>query len=95
MYNIKYRKLTLTQIRRSFISINCENKKWKKLKSDHALEWGQIKDTSQNWGFEIGDKNNPTEIELAKNKIHPLKIWTTNNNERQYLKINQQYQLDQ
>ena len=67
MYSIKYRKLTLTQIRRSFISINCENKKWKKLKSDHALEWGQIKDTSQNWGFEIGDKNNPTEIELANN----------------------------
>lgn len=95
MYSIKYRKLTLTQIRRSFISINCENKKWKKLKSDHALEWGQIKDTSQNWGFEIGDKNNPTEIELANNNNHPLKIWTTNNNERQYLKINQQYQLDQ
>ncbi len=91
MYSIKYRKLIFSQLRRYFLAIQSPYEDWKGLKKDHALEWGQIKATTQNWGFEIGDKNNPTEIELANNNNHPLKIWTTNNKGRKYLKINQQY----
>ena len=91
MYNIKYRKLFFSQIRRSFFAIQSPYEAWKEARKDHALEWGNQKEEKEIWGCHIGDKNNPTKFELGNNN-NSLKLWTGDNKARNdSIKINQQY----
>ena len=93
--HIIWRKYFFSQLRRNFLSIQYENREWNKQKADHALEWGN--DTTPDlWDSitqNIGDRSEPTLIDL-KNSIHPLKIWKSDNkNRRNPCKINQEYWL--